>query len=57
LDAIAHLAYSTTKYFVKKVRAAADSTCEKKKLMVYRPDAPRNRPKETVRAMTAAAFK
>lgn len=40
---------STTKHFVKMVRAAADSTCEHKKLMPYRPNAPRNRPKETVR--------
>eukprot|EP00775_Hariotina_reticulata_P013721 gene13721-13843_t len=39
---------STTKYFVRKVRAAADSTCQRKKLMVYHPDAPRNRPKETL---------
>eukprot|EP00882_Tetradesmus_deserticola_P016351 GHRQ01017459.1.p1 GENE.GHRQ01017459.1~~GHRQ01017459.1.p1 ORF type:complete len:174 (+),score=48.25 GHRQ01017459.1:1757-2278(+) len=36
----------TSRYFVKMVRAAADSTCEKKVLMPYRPDAPRNRPKE-----------
>eukprot|EP00879_Flechtneria_rotunda_P005517 GHRR01005810.1.p1 GENE.GHRR01005810.1~~GHRR01005810.1.p1 ORF type:complete len:180 (+),score=49.49 GHRR01005810.1:523-1062(+) len=39
---------TTTKYFVKKVRAAADSTCERKKLMNYHPNAPRNRPKETL---------
>ena len=39
----------TNKYFVRKVRAAADSTCEHKVLMPYGPHAPRNRPKETVR--------
>lgn len=33
---------------VRKVRAAADSTCEHKVLMPYSPHAPRNRPKETV---------
>lgn len=33
---------------VRKVRAAADSTCEHKVLMPYDPHAPRNRPKETV---------
>lgn len=38
----------TTKYFVKKVRAAAESTCEDKKLMPYHPNAPRNRPRQTV---------
>ncbi|WIA09036.1 hypothetical protein OEZ85_008450 [Tetradesmus obliquus] len=38
----------TSRHFVKMVRAAADSTCEKKVLMPYRPNAPRNRPKETL---------
>lgn len=38
----------TNKYFVRKVRAAADSTCEHKVLMPYSPHAPRNRPKSTV---------
>eukprot|EP00882_Tetradesmus_deserticola_P027998 GHRQ01031157.1.p2 GENE.GHRQ01031157.1~~GHRQ01031157.1.p2 ORF type:complete len:113 (+),score=19.29 GHRQ01031157.1:1918-2256(+) len=45
----------TSRYFVKMVRAAADSTCEKKVLMPYRPDAPRNRPKEIVSTRLAEA--
>lgn len=45
---------STSRHFVKMVRAAADSTCEKKVLMPYRPNAPRNRPKETVSASANA---
>jgi hypothetical protein len=37
------------------VRAAADSTCEKEVLLPYRPNAPRNRPKETVSASACRA--
>jgi len=41
----------TNKFFVRKVRAAADSTCKHKVLMAYSPHAPRNRPKQTVSAL------
>lgn len=42
------VACRTSRYFVKKVRDAADSSATHKKLMPYSPNAPRNRPQETV---------
>lgn len=45
----------TNKFFVRKVRAAADSTCKHKVLMAYSPHAPRNRPKQTVGASDTLA--
>eukprot|EP00877_Chromochloris_zofingiensis_P000226 jgi/Chrzof1/10203/Cz04g32170.t1 len=40
---------TTNQQFIKRVRAAADSAAPKKKLMPYQPNAPRNRPKESLR--------
>lgn len=45
-----HNSCRTNKQFVRKVRAAADSTCEHKVLMPYSPHASRNRPTEAVSA-------
>jgi hypothetical protein len=41
----------TNKHFQRKTRRAAESTCLSKKLMPYSPNAPRNRPKETVSSL------